>query len=702
VTLPKLAARCGPYVNLPEQIGRYQIQSELGKGAMGVVYKAVDPNIGRTVALKTMRLDVHGIEEAEMLKRFKHEAVLAGVMNHPNVITIYDAGDWEGVFYMAMEFMEGQTLQVVLHEQKVLPVDTVLNIARQVCAGLDFAHQRGVIHRDIKPANIMLSADGTAKIMDFGIAKSGSNMTTAGQVLGTPTYMSPEQVRGRNLDGRSDLFSFGVCLYEMVTGEKPFTGQNITTIIYKIMNEAPIPPRELDVSIHPGISAIITKTLAKNPDERYQSGAELYKDLENYKAYGSNAPTTKVMSAAAAEGTMSGALSSGTIQTAPPESIATSHIASGEFDAIAPAPLPEPKTVINSDSTVRQISPVTPGPPPANERKRFASVLTVVLILALAGGATVKYLRAKKAQHANVAAPALNPPATQALAVPPATDADRSEKPSAAKPVLGKAVEGSAGTVAEDTVERKAPPPATTGEAKINSTPAGAKVTIGGASQEKWVTPFLATKLQPGKYDVTIAKAGYISQTKEVEVKAGVVTPLTVALVASGATVSVSSEPAGAFIFLDGKATGKVTPATLNVDTGKHNIEIRKLGYNEENTNISLSDGEKYNFSPTLLPKGAQQRAAALREKRPGFFGKIFGGQKIPAGKGVLVIRTSPSGATIIHNGKPSQAVTPVRLPMAPGNYTVTLQLQGYKNSQQTFAVNEGKVTELDVPLEKK
>jgi serine/threonine-protein kinase len=690
-------------VNLPEQIGRYQIQSELGKGAMGVVYKAIDPNIGRTVALKTMRLDVHGIEEAEMLKRFKHEAVLAGVMNHPNVITIYDAGDWEGVFYMAMEFMEGQTLQVVLHEQKVLPVDTVLNIARQVCAGLDFAHQRGVIHRDIKPANIMLSADGTAKIMDFGIAKSGSNMTTAGQVLGTPTYMSPEQVRGRNLDGRSDLFSFGVCLYEMVTGEKPFTGQNITTIIYKIMNEAPIPPRELDVSIHPGISAIITKTLAKNPDERYQTGAELYKDLENYKSYGSTAPATKVMSAAAAEATMSGGVSVATIQAPQPdpESITTSHIASCEIEAAVPPP-PQ-NTLTKDDSTVRHISSISPAAPPPNERKRLASVLVAVLVLALAAGATVKYLRARK--QASSAVSVTNLPATDTTAAsPPVTDTEKIEKPSAAKPASGKIGDASPGNIADDTVVRKAPPPATTGEAKITSTPAGAKVTIGGASQEKWVTPFLATKLQPGKYDVTIAKAGYVSQTKEIEVTAGKTTPLNVALVAAGATVSVSSEPDGAFIFLDGKATGKVTPATLNVDKGKHNIEVRKPGFNEENTNVTLGDGEKYNFSPTLISKTATaQQRAAQRERRQGFFSKIFGGgQRIPAGKGMVMIRTTPPGATIIHNGKTSPAQTPIRVPMDPGNYTVTLHLDGYKNSQQTFAVNDGKVTELDVPLEKK
>src|SRR4051812_43752641 len=285
----------------PQKIGRYEIQGELGRGAMGVVYKALDPNIGRTVALKTMRLDVHGADEEEILKRFKHEAKLAGVLNHPNVVTIYDAGEDQGVFYIAMEFVEGVTLQTLLHQQRVIPAQLMLEVTKQICPAMDFAHKRGIIHRDIKPANIMLTSSGGAKIMDFGIAKAEGGLTSAGQVLGTPAYMSPEQVRGKTLDGRSDLFSYGVCLYEMVTGEKPFTGQNVTTIIYKIMNEQPVPPRELDITIHPGLSEVVTKALSKNPDERYQSGKELAQALEAYKDFGSNAEKTQVLSSMAAE-----------------------------------------------------------------------------------------------------------------------------------------------------------------------------------------------------------------------------------------------------------------------------------------------------------------------------------------------------------------------------------------------------------------
>src|SRR5437016_4410636 len=269
-----------------QKVARYEIVEELGRGAMGLVYKALDPTIGRTVALKTMRLDVHGLETEDMLRRFKNEARAAGVLNHPNIVTIYDAGKQDGIFYIAMEYIEGITLHALLAEKRVLTAEEVIELSRHICKGLDYAHASGIVHRDIKPANIMITPNGTVKIMDFGIAKAGGGVTNTGQVLGTPNYMSPEQVKGRQLDGRSDLFSLGVILYEMLTGEKPFVGQNVTTIIYKIVNENPITPRDLDVTVHPGLSAIVTKALAKAPDDRYQTGADLVRDLENYKLAG--------------------------------------------------------------------------------------------------------------------------------------------------------------------------------------------------------------------------------------------------------------------------------------------------------------------------------------------------------------------------------------------------------------------------------
>src|SRR5438067_4666907 len=268
--------------------GRYEIVGELGRGAMGVVYKAMDPVIGRTVAVKTIRLSEEGtgLSRPELLTRFQTEARAAGLLTHPNIVVVFDAGEEDGLYYITMELVEGKSLQALLDDGHAFPLPRTLRIMEQTCSALQFAHERNVIHRDIKPANLMLTADDTVKVTDFGTAKIlqfGTVQQTA-HVMGTPSYMSPEQVKGRAVDGRSDIFSLGVMLYEMVTTEKPFPGQNITTVIYKIVNEEPVPPRQIDPSIHPGISAVVMKALAKEPDQRYQNCREMLEDLRNYRS----------------------------------------------------------------------------------------------------------------------------------------------------------------------------------------------------------------------------------------------------------------------------------------------------------------------------------------------------------------------------------------------------------------------------------
>jgi serine/threonine protein kinase len=265
--------------------GRYELREELGRGAMGVVYRAHDPVIGRDVAVKTMHLSEAGtgMSREELIGRFQTEARAAGLLTHPNIVVVYDAGEEEGIFYITMELVEGRSLQTMLDARQVFSLPRVMKLMEQVCSALDFAHQRNVVHRDIKPANLMLTADDTVKITDFGTAKIlqiGTAQTS--HVMGTPSYMSPEQVKGKPVDGRADIFSLGVILYELLTDEKPFPGQNITTVIYKIINEDPIPPQSLDSSIHPGLSAVITRALAKEPSARYQTCHELLDALKGY------------------------------------------------------------------------------------------------------------------------------------------------------------------------------------------------------------------------------------------------------------------------------------------------------------------------------------------------------------------------------------------------------------------------------------
>jgi serine/threonine-protein kinase len=260
---------------------------------MGVVYRAQDPVIGRAVAVKTIRLDAQsaGMSQEDLLHRFQTEARAAGRLTHPNIVVVYDAGEDDGLFYITMELVEGRSLQELLDRREALPLSRVLRIMQQACSALDFAHQHNVVHRDIKPANLMLTPDDTLKITDFGTAKilKYGTVQTA-QVIGTPSYMSPEQIKGRPVDGRSDVFSLGVVLYELVTGEKPFPGDSVTTVIYKIVNEEPIPPRELDSAIPPGISAVITRALAKAPIARFHTCREFLEALQNYRDFQAPAP----------------------------------------------------------------------------------------------------------------------------------------------------------------------------------------------------------------------------------------------------------------------------------------------------------------------------------------------------------------------------------------------------------------------------
>ena len=229
-----------------QQVGRYQIVGELGRGAMGIVYKAQDPAIGRTIAIKSIRLqDLTDDAERERLReRLFREAQSAGILSHPGIVTIYDIAEENGMAYIFMEFVNGPPLEKMLLHEQTPDKETLLSIFRQTAAALDYAHKKGIVHRDIKPANIMIHEDGTAKVTDFGVAKIVSQqMTLAGTMMGTPSYMSPEQVQGTTITGRADQFSLAVIAYEVLTGEKPFVAEYLPTLLFKIVREEPLLPQ---------------------------------------------------------------------------------------------------------------------------------------------------------------------------------------------------------------------------------------------------------------------------------------------------------------------------------------------------------------------------------------------------------------------------------------------------------------------------
>ena len=264
--------------NNPEKLGKFIIEAELGKGSMGVVYKAVDPFINRTVALKTISRDLLADLKSDLnltdtiIIRFKREAQAAGLLNHPNIVSVYEYGEDQNTAFIAMEFVQGRCLKEIFDQNERFDMNTIIKLMSQILGALAYSHKHGIVHRDIKPANIIIMSDGQVKITDFGIAHiESSNLTQSGMMLGTPHYMSPEQFMGQPVDGRSDLFSAGIIFYQFVTGENPFDGRTMATVMHKVLSQEPLDSINLNYQLSMALNQVIMKSLAKRPEDRHQS-----------------------------------------------------------------------------------------------------------------------------------------------------------------------------------------------------------------------------------------------------------------------------------------------------------------------------------------------------------------------------------------------------------------------------------------------
>jgi serine/threonine-protein kinase len=354
-----------------ESLGRYQIQQELGRGAMGTVYRAYDPKIDRVVALKTIALSgIDAAGEADFRRRFVREAQAAGKLSHGGIVTIYDVGEDERTRtpFIVMEYIEGTTLEELGRGER-LPLERALEMVEQVAEALDYAHERGIVHRDIKPANIIITPDGRAKITDFGIAKLlQTQFTQPGQVLGTPAYMSPEQLSGGAVDGRSDLFSLGVILYWLVTGDKPFPGDTTTSVSFKVVYKDPILPTELNPTLSPELDYLATHALAKAPAQRYQRGRELADDSEDIRQ--GRPPRSRAAQPAAA-------------------AVERTVVVPAVERTVAAPIAPPPTAAIKGSPLVGQTPPTPTAAQAAYRRRRWllpAVAVTLLLLLAGVGG----------------------------------------------------------------------------------------------------------------------------------------------------------------------------------------------------------------------------------------------------------------------------------------------------------------------------
>ena len=680
------------------KIGRYQIVSELGRGSMGVVYQAHDPVIGRMIAIKTMLTEGLGSAEfVEYKARFQREAQTAGVLAHPNIVTVYDFGEDNGLLYLAMEVLEGQSLEKVVEAQNILPVETIIPIYEQVCSALHHAHTHNIVHRDVKPGNIMILSSGLVKVMDFGIAKMMSTgMTQAGQILGTPNYMSPEQVKGRPVDGRSDIFSLGVILYELLTGEKPFGGQNITTVIYKIINENPIPPRELDAAIHPGLSHITSKALAKNPDERYQACRELAEDLKNFKNLpGITSPSATVIFKAPQ------------YPAAPPDPI--------ERRPAVTRQRPEPPAARDAEpAPARPLS--VQVIPPAQPQPRETSLATwVALIILLLGGLGAGYYYYFIFRASSVGSVSETPgsepiktptppgaPKVGALAITanvigarisidgkyspdwltPHTFTDLDAGPH--QVVVSKegygdfertvSVEGDQTTPLtvdlasvqkpEPPLPRASPPAPRMGQLVVSANVDGARISIDGLSEPDWLTPHTFPDLTAGSHVVAVSKEGYDSVERVVTVQGGRTVPLGVELPFPGGVINIVTVPAGADVTIDDQPMG-TSPVRANVRTGQHTFTARLPGLAPEEGTFTMKNGG-------ILTK------------------KIIWSNEPAAPTGIVEVRTIPPGATVLAEGTPMGSKTPTSFRLSVGHHTLTISMPGFADAQR----------EIDVPAD--
>jgi predicted Ser/Thr protein kinase len=694
--------------------GRYDVVRELGRGSMGVVYEGFDPVIGRRIAIKTMLTEGLTPQAFQEFKaRFQREAQAAGVLSHPNIVNVFDYGEDAGILYLVMEYLEGKSLEKLVEEQGLLPIQTIIPMYDQVCSALDHAHQHNVVHRDIKPANIMILDNGLVKVTDFGIAKMMSmGMTQAGQILGTPNYMSPEQVKGRQVDGRSDIFSLGIILYDLVTGEMPFGGQNITTVIYKIINENPIPPRELDATIHPGLSYVICKALAKNPDERYQTCRELAHDLKNFKSLGGPAsPSATIM------------------VKGPPLPSAVGERAAAPPAAPAAAVRATP---IGRPSPARVSAEVMPAA--TYQRPRTSPVVWILLtlgavvLLGILGAGGYRFYRRSRVTPpqvgqllvaANVPGAKisvdgrsepvwLTPYTISELSVgshqvvvskegyddyqqtvtieggkinsfnatlaarppeaPPQTAVEEhaavKENPAKKEVEAPRAIPVTRGGVGRSGVSK-------TGQLRVTANVPGARISVDGGSNADWVAPYTISELSVGTHQVVVSKEGYDDYQQSVTIEAGKTYLVSAPLSEASGEVAFETTPTGLEVLIDGKSIG-VGPTRATLSAGTHTYSVTRAGWQPAVGTVDIESG----------------RMKIIRVN-------MSGGEATE----IVDVKTIPSGATVTADGKQIGGQTPTSFRLTVGRHTLVISHSGCRSVQQVIEVKAGQPNEVHVPM---
>jgi eukaryotic-like serine/threonine-protein kinase len=804
---------------MSNKIGHFEILSELSKSATCIVYKANDEGTSQTVALKAIQLSAFGEHATELQQCLLEEAETAKVLSHSNLTPVVSAAEIDGQFCAAMEYIQGNSIATMLARKEGFSIWDLLDIGRQVCSGLDNANSNKIFHYSLEPSKIMCGWDSTVRVLGYGVSGVGK---FAAHMPGVPSilhYMSPEQVRGENIDARSNLFSLGAMFYEMVTDRKAFDREDAESLRQSILESTPVPPMHVNPKLHPVLSDLIMKALAKDPAERFQSGRELLDELEKCKeskpqaakaaapapAKGIAVPTsvkaaaqTKFAASTPSRPAQAKPAAAPPVQSKPVEkkftapasaprkaAAAAAGWAGGQAASSTPvkpiaSEMPEPSAYMSSPvldepavdtpeveaptisvdpmmaeggpskgggisfSEMTELPPLKevyippPPPPPVFEQKapqaptvfsgseedepekpkvqprvvaqkaikEIKSVPPQLMIYSIAGAAVLILIIAiVLVLHVNTlnsdgdtprpvaAEPAQQPAASepQPAPAPAVQNAPAQAQPEAQAPAEPVAEPEAAPTrvaaAARGKNGRKKPAPAPAivpGQMAIDSTPQGAQVQVDGRTDPSWVTPFALTGLGAGMHTVTVSKAGYSTDTRTVNVASGSKAFVTSHLSLLMATLAVSSSPAGADVFVDGKNTGRVTPAQVPVDKGQHVVLVRKSGYIDQTTSAQFALGQTTNFSPTLQPLGNVDDI-----KTVGKMSKLFGGKEAQ-GMGTVSIKTQPKGAQVAVNQHMLDKDSPVNFVLDPGNYIVDITMSGYAPIHKVISLDKG------------
>lgn len=647
-------------------LGRFEVLAEIGRGAMGIVYKAKDPMLERIVAIKTinMGMDRDGAEMYE--KRFYQEARAAGGLNHPNIVTVYDIGEQDDVSYIAMEFVHGESLESVLRAGRTLSFKEIGDLVTQLCRALDFAHDHGVIHRDIKPANVLLTPDGRPKIVDFGVAKLSAalggeetRLTQVGAVIGTPAYMSPEQVTGHEVTARSDQFSLGVVVYEMLAGEVPFQGSGATTVMYKIVHEQPAKLKSFDKRLPGKIDDAVLRALAKNPEDRYERCEELARAVRAALQSAPDEIDATADSGAAATVVLEPE-SAGTVVLEPVAGGATLIATPGE---------PAPAVARAAEATTRR----------APRLRQLVMAIAAVVVIAV-GGMVL-----------------LSPdPNTQVLGTSGdvATEAPAISPPS---PPPGAASTTGAAEQAEGASTAPAEPLAAAAEASwwlsVNPYPASAAIFVDGQDSGRMSPAEIQLVGRTGdvvrvelRRDGSTVAAGDIElgpfMPKEWPVDS--LPDVAAPSVGDGLfarRIEIRSRPRGAAILIDGRDTGERTPATLALE-GRIGDRFR----------VTVVDGSRELGNRTLVLGPNLAAVWDVDEPLPAAEASVTA--VAPPGSDaesqLLRITSRPEGATVILDEERLGGGTPVEVRLDGGRrHQLRVELPGYRTASWAFTLDD-------------